>query len=81
MEVTYQKECGGRILAECHGEHHLPDYLGDMKKVLSTSARVVPAGKFIGGEEVQFGGAVVFDVWYLDAENRRRRGRKAHNPR
>ncbi len=70
MEVTYQKECGGRILSECHGEHHLPDYLGDMKKVLSTSARVVPAGKFIGGEEVQFGGAVVFDVWYLDAENR-----------
>ena len=70
MEVTYQKECGGMILSECHGEHHLPDYLGDMKKVLSTSARVVPAGKFIGGEEVQFGGTVVFDVWYLDAENR-----------
>ena len=53
MEVVYQKECGGIFLSECHGEHHLPDYLGDMKKVLSSSARVVPAGKFIGGEEVQ----------------------------
>lgn len=70
MEVVYQKECGGIFLSECHGEHHLPDYLGDMKKVLSSSARVVPAGKFIGGEEVQFGGSVAFDIWYLDAESR-----------
>ena len=70
MEVVYQKECGGIFLSECHGEHHLPDYLGDMKKVLSSSARVVPAGKFIGGEEVQFGGSVAFDIWYLDSESR-----------
>lgn len=70
MEVVYQKECGGIFLSECHGEHHLPDYLGDMKKVLSSSAHVVPAGKFIGGEEVQFGGAVAFDIWYLDSESR-----------
>lgn len=71
MEATYQKEQGGGALTfECHGEHHLPDYAGDMKKILSSSARILPAGKFIGGEEVQFGGAVCYDVWYLDSENR-----------
>lgn len=71
MEATYQKEQGGGVLTcECHGEHHLPDYAGDMKKILSSSARILPAGKFIGGEEVQFGGTVCYDVWYLDAENR-----------
>jgi len=70
MEATYQKERGGTLLCECHGEHHLPDYAGDMKKILSTSAHILPAGKFIGGEEVQFGGTVCYDVWYLDAEDR-----------
>lgn len=69
MEATYQKEQGGTLTCECHGEHHLPDYAGDMKKILSSSARILPAGKFIGGEEVQFGGAVCYDVWYLDSEN------------
>lgn len=69
MEATYQKEQGGALTCECHGEHHLPDYAGDMKKILSSSARILPAGKFIGGEEVQFGGAVCYDVWYLDSEN------------
>lgn len=70
MEATYQREQGGTLMCECHGEYHLPDYAGDMKKILSTSARILPAGKFIGGEEVQFGGTVCYDVWYLDAENR-----------
>lgn len=71
MEATYQKEQGGgTLVSECHGEHHLPDYAGDMKKILSTAAHVLPAGKFVGGEEVQFGGAVCYDIWYLDAEDR-----------
>ena len=71
MEEKYQKGHSPTVLlCESHGEHHLPDYAGDMKKILLSSARILPAGKFIGAEEVQFGGSVVYDLWYLDAENR-----------
>ena len=70
MEETYQREVGSaaRIL-ESHGEYHLPDYAGDIKKMLCSSARIVPTGKFFGGEEVQFAGSVHYDFWYLDSEN------------
>ncbi len=71
MQMKYQKETGGPGTAfESHGEYHLPDYAGDLKKILCASARIVPAGKFFGDGEVQFGGAVQYDFWYLDAENK-----------
>ncbi len=71
MQAKYQRETGGGGAAfESHGEYHLPDYAGDLKKILSASARIVPAGKFLGEGEMQFGGAVQYDFWYLDAENK-----------
>ena len=70
MEATYQREIGpGTQMLESHGEYHLPDYAGDIKKMLCSSARIVPTGKFFGGEEVQFAGSVHYDFWYLDSEN------------
>ena len=70
MEETYQRELGPSAkIYESHGEYHLPDYAGDIKKMLSSTARIVPTGKFFGEEEVQFGGCVHYDFWYLDAEN------------
>ncbi len=70
MEATYQRELGPSAkIYESHGEYHLPDYAGDIKKMLSSSARIVPTGKFFGEEDVQFGGCVHYDFWYLDAEN------------
>lgn len=71
MEAKYQRETGapGTVI-ESHGEYHLPDYAGDMRKILCASARILPAGKFRGASDVQFGGAVQYDFWYLDAENK-----------
>ena len=69
-EAIYQREVGpGAQIFESHGEYHLPDYAGDIKKMLGSSARIVPTGKFFGGEEVQFAGSVHYDFWYLDSEN------------
>ncbi len=71
MRAKYQKETGAPgVVVESHGEYHLPDYAGDMRKILCASARVVPAGKFVGGADIQFGGTVQYDFWYLDGENK-----------
>lgn len=48
----------------------LPDYMGDVKKMLNYSARIVPSGKFIGSESASFAGIVCYSVIYIDNENR-----------
>ncbi len=62
MNRFYQKE------VESATECILPDYLGDVKKVLSVSASATPSGRFAGEENVEFSGNVVYDVIYTDAE-------------
>lgn len=51
------------------GEYVLPDYLGDVKKLLYTRARAVPAGKYKNGEMLDIVGVVAYDVVYLDSED------------
>ena len=55
--------------SESAGEYPLPDYNGDVKRVLMINPRVVPTGKFISEGSVEFSGSVFYDVVYLDAEN------------
>jgi len=47
----------------------LPDYLGDIKKLLSVSCDVIPSGKFDGGGEASFCGIAVYKVLYTDSDN------------
>ena len=54
---------------ESAAEYSLPDYLGDVRKILYTSAVARPAGKFAGGEDIEHSGIVEYEVVYLDAEN------------
>ena len=56
------------VYTESQTEHVLPDYLGDVRKILFTSARVRPSAKFAGGEEVECSGVVVYNLIYLDSE-------------
>ena len=51
-------------------DYILPDYMGEVRKVLKSSAKVIPSGRFIGGGEVSFIGAVYYRVLYLDGENK-----------
>ena len=64
MIKKFQKEC------ESSGEYILPDYLGDVKKLISTSSRVVPSGQFEGDGVTECSGIVAYDVVYLDSENK-----------
>ena len=57
------------LISESAGDYALPDYNGDVKKILFTSARAVPSGKFPSADTVQFSGAVEYSIVYLDGEN------------
>ncbi len=56
--------------AESTGEQILPDYKGEIKRVLMDTARAVPSGSYMGGGEASFTGTVVYQMLYLDAEDR-----------
>ena len=57
------------VYTESAAEYVLPDYLGDVRKILFTGAEARPSGRFAGAGEVEFSGIVVYTVVYLDAEN------------
>ena len=58
------------VVCESSGEYLLPDYNGDVKKILHVGACVMPSGRFADGDSVEFTGSVAYDVVYLDGEGR-----------
>ena len=56
------------LRSESVGEYSLPDYNGDVKKVLAVKTKVFPSGKFVGDETLEFSGTVGYDVVYVDGE-------------
>lgn len=71
MDINYLKSrTVGSLYTESATDYVLPDYQGDVKKVLSTCARIIPSGKFIGDGEVQFAGIVDIRVLYADADGK-----------
>ncbi len=64
MNRIYQKEC------ESSCEYTLPDYMGDVKKILSVSATAIPSGKFVNDGAVEFSGIVSYDVLYADSDGK-----------
>ena len=55
--------------SESIGEYPLPDYNGDVKRVLMISPRVATTGKYMNESSLEFSGNVFYDVVYLDAQN------------
>ncbi len=68
-DVSYIKctRCAD-VYTESVADYILPDYLGDVRKILFTEASVRPSGRFADGEVVEFSGIVDYNVVYLDAE-------------
>lgn len=64
MNRKIEKEC------ESSCEYILPDYMGDVKKLLIGRARVIPTGKFAGNDTVELSGSVEYDILYADADNK-----------
>ena len=57
------------LRCESVGEYSLPDYNGDVKKILAVKTKVFPGGKFVGEDALEFSGTVGYEVVYLDGEN------------
>ncbi len=64
MNRKFQKEC------ESSCEYILPDYLGDIKRVLTSSAKIIPSGRFNQEGIVECAGVVAHELVYLDSENK-----------
>ncbi len=60
----------GDIYTECGSDYSLPDYNGDVRRILFTDARVYPSGSFDNGDSVDFSGIVTYNMVYSDSENR-----------
>ena len=63
MNRKIKKEC------ESSCEFILPDYMGDIKKLLTSSAKVIPTGKFVGEGSVEISGSVEYEILYTDSDN------------
>ena len=61
-----------KITKECESccEYVLPDYMGDIRKVLTSRARVVPGGSFVSDGGVEISGVVEYEIVYSDSENK-----------
>jgi len=62
MNKIYHKECESSL------DYSLPDYLGDVKKILHTRASVLPSTKYLDVDTVMCSGVVCYEVVYLDSE-------------
>ena len=60
----------GEIYAECSADYSLPDYNGDVRRILFTNAKAHPSGSFENGDSVDFSGIVAYDIVYADSENK-----------
>ena len=58
------------IYTDTAADYSLPDYNGDIKKILYTSATVLPAAKFNDSDSVSSSGIVTYEVIYLNSENK-----------
>lgn len=61
-----------KMLKGCESgcEYILPDYMGDIKKLLMSRAKVVPTGKFVGDGNIEISGTVEYDILYADSEGK-----------
>ena len=57
------------LRSECSADYVLPDYMGDVKRMLRYTATVVPCNKYVSQGELSFLSLVSFKIMYLDAEN------------
>ena len=64
MNKTVKKE----VESSC--EYILPDYMGDIKKVLYSRAWGMPGGKYVSGKDAEHSGVVEYEILYADADNR-----------
>ena len=55
---------------ECAEDYVLPDYMGDVKRILRGAARVIPISKLVSDSGISVLATVCFSVLYLDSEDK-----------
>lgn len=58
------------VYTETGADYVLPDYNGDVRKILYTEAKVRPSGNFENDGNIDFSGIIVYNMVYSDSENR-----------
>jgi hypothetical protein len=66
----YQRAISRELFTEVACDYVLPDYLGEVRKILYTEARAMPLPTYMNGEEACASGGVRFRMVYVDAEGR-----------
>lgn len=72
METNKEYTRERRTLSEGNlsaGEYILPDYKGDVKKLLYQTVRTESSEGYLNGDRLECTGVVVYDVVYLDSED------------
>ena len=57
------------IRGEASCDYVLPDYMGDVKKLLKSTASAAPCNKFVGSGEVSFLSIITYRFMYLDRDD------------
>ena len=64
MNKRARKECESTV------DYILPDYMGDIRKILSATAVAIPAGSFFSDGVLEASGSVDYEVLYTDSDGR-----------
>lgn len=64
----YRRASLRELFTEVSCDYVLPDYLGEVRKILYTEARALPLPTYMNGEEACASGGVRFRMVYMDAE-------------
>lgn len=64
----YQRAISRELFTEVACDYVLPDYLGEVRKILYTEARAMPLPTYMNGEEASASGGVRFRMVYTDDE-------------
>ena len=72
MQTEKEYTAGREVLGlrcESVGEYSLPDYNGDVRKVLFIRPKAFPSGTFVGDGVLEISGIIEYEVVYLDSDN------------
>lgn len=67
---AYRRTRAHELSVDVSCDYVLPDYLGEVRKILFTEARAVPLPAYMNGEDACVSGTVHFKMVYMDSENR-----------
>ncbi|MBE6596999.1 MAG: hypothetical protein E7641_04930 [Ruminococcaceae bacterium] len=60
--------CQKTVSTELSNDFNIPEYLGEIRKILRISATVSPAAKYVGGTVAEFNGNIEYSLLYVGTD-------------